>query len=299
MKTLIRRIVPLSLRLRVRHILRKHRRARILALPPLDERAFTHLLVSELGLEPGQVVVVHSAMGNLHLSFSYEQIPDLIADVIGPQGTALFPTYPKLTSHKFLLTGEVFDVRHTPSGMGILSEYARTQPDSMRSVHPTKSVCALGPLAAELTATHHQSVYPCDAHSPFHKILDTDARVIGLGIPTCRGLSPAHTVEDAMLEDFPVTLYHEELFHAPCLDTRGASVSVHTYAHDLAKMQYRVVEFVARHVPAPIAQDKTVHGMRFFTAQARPLFDLLTDLAKRGVTIYPRRLYRKGWTPRP
>ena len=50
---------------------------------------------------------------------------------------------------------EVFDVRRTPTAMGLLSEMARRQSDAARSLHPTHSVVAVGPLAGELVATHH------------------------------------------------------------------------------------------------------------------------------------------------
>ena len=49
-----------------------------------------------------------------------------------------------------------FDVRRAPSRMGLLSEMFRRTPGVVRSLHPTHSVCAVGPLAAQLTCEHHR-----------------------------------------------------------------------------------------------------------------------------------------------
>ncbi|MGZ8889703.1 MAG: AAC(3) family N-acetyltransferase, partial [Halobacteriota archaeon] len=42
----------------------------------------------------------------------------------------------------------------------------------MRSLHPTKSVCGIGSLADEITATHHLSPYPYDECSPYYKLIE-------------------------------------------------------------------------------------------------------------------------------
>jgi hypothetical protein len=47
------------------------------------------------------------------------------------------------------------------------------------------------------------------------------------------------------------------------------------------------------HIATEICEDLTVEGMRFFRADAKRLFDEMLWLAKRGITIYPRRLYSK------
>src|SRR6267154_2024459 len=48
----------------------------------------------------------------------------------------------------------VFDSRTTPTTLGVMPEAFRTFPGTLRSNHPLVSVCANGPLAAQLTADH-------------------------------------------------------------------------------------------------------------------------------------------------
>jgi len=264
-------------------------------LPILTEDRLKEIVTGPLRVERGDVVVIHASMGNLHLGFPYHRIVSLIREIVGEEGTLLFPTYPKLTSYRFLLSGEIFDIRNSPSYTGILSEFARRHDDSIRSLHPTKSVCTIGADADEITNTHHQSIYPCDTFSPFHKILNYSAKVIGLGITAQHGLSPAHTVEDAMVEDFPVGLYHERLFHAKCIDQNGEFVVVKTYGHNIDNMRFRVPPFMKEHVPENIGEGLRIDGTEFYWADIRRLFDLMLRLARKGITIYPESCYKKGW----
>ncbi|HLB76658.1 MAG TPA: AAC(3) family N-acetyltransferase, partial [Candidatus Dormibacteraeota bacterium] len=53
----------------------------------------------------------------------------------------------------------------------IFREYVRRLPQAVRSLHPAKSVAAVGPRAAELLADHARSQLPFDIHSPFHKLI--------------------------------------------------------------------------------------------------------------------------------
>src|SRR5205085_12038787 len=119
-------------------------------------------LTGQLRLTANDVVYVHSSIDRMHLAFPFYRILSLLREVVGPTGTVLFPTSPnpRISSYEYLLRGERFDVRRTPSYAGLLNEFARRERGAFRSLHPTKSVCATGPLARELTATHQLSPYP-------------------------------------------------------------------------------------------------------------------------------------------
>jgi len=279
----------------IRKIRRTRRRARVGSLPVLTQKGLKEIFAGPLQLRAGDVVVIHSSLGNLNLGFPYDRILSLIREIVGDEGTLLFPTYPMLTSYKFLLSGEVFDIRKSPSYTGILSEFARQHKAAIRSLHPTKSVCAIGPQARELTETHQHSLHPCDTFSPFYKIMKYNARVIGLGVSTQQGLSPVHTVEDALIDDFPVDLYHKRLFAAKCINYDGKIEIVHTYGHKIENMKFQVPRFMAGHVPADIGSDMTIHGMKFFRADVKKIFDLMVDLARKGITVYPKSCYKREW----
>ena len=270
-------------------------RRRVASLSPLTEEDFTKILVDDLGLAAGDLVYVHSGMDGLNLAFPFYRILFLIQEVIGSDGTVLFPTYPnhRISSYEYLLQGKVFDVRRTPSYTGILTEFARRQKNAVRSLHPTKSVCAIGPAAKEITATHHLSPYPYDTCSPYYKLIEGGGRIIGLGAST-NYISFGYCVDDALKERFPVPVYHEQTFDAPCINYAGERVTVSTYAHDMSRVVHPdMPRFMKTYVSEEACRDLSIRGMRFFRASAPKLFQEMMSLAERDIIAYPRSAYRK------
>jgi aminoglycoside 3-N-acetyltransferase len=267
-------------------------RARIERLPQLSESDFLKILTEQLGLVKDDVVYVHSSVDRLHLAFPFYRILSLLREVIGPNGTVLFPTYPNLriSSYEYLLRGERFDVRKTPSYTGLLNEFARRQRDALRSLHPTKSVCAAGPLARELTATHQLSPYPYDVCSPYYKLIEHRAKIVGLGVST-RNLSFVYCVDDALKDSFPVRVYHDRIFEVECVNYEGRVERVRTYAHNMRKIVHDVPRYMKTHIPAEACQDMVIKGTNFFRADAVKLFELMLALAKKGVTVYAPSVY--------
>jgi aminoglycoside 3-N-acetyltransferase len=263
------------------------------SLPPLTERDLTRILTDDLGVRSGDTIFVHSSIDQLRTDFPFYRLLPLLQQAVGPQGTILFPTYPQSASFEFLSRGEIFDVRKSPSYTGILTEFARRQRGARRSLHPTKSVCAIGRNARALTATHQLSPYPYDACSPYKKITEHDGKLIGIGVMT-KNLSFVHCVDDALKESFPVRPYHERLFEAKCINYEGEVEIVRTYAHDMRKMNHNIPRFMKRYIPADVCCDLKLQGRPFFRADAGRLFALMKELAQEGITIYPRSAYAKA-----
>lgn len=274
---------------------KERERSRLARLPRLTEAGLTEILTGDLRLTTGDVVFVHSSLDQLNLDFPFYRVLTLLRNVIGPKGTMLFPTYPnhRISSYEYLLKGKVFDVRRTPSYAGLLTEFARKQPEAMRSLHPTKSVCAIGPLARELTSTHQNSRYPYDAGSPFFKLTEHQGKIVGLGVWTSR-LSFAYCVDDAMKEEFPARVYHDRVFAVPCIDYEGKTQIVETYGHNMRIIDaHEGPNFFRTHIANEVCADLTIKGMKFFRVDARRFFDDLLALAKQGITVYPRSVYGK------
>jgi aminoglycoside 3-N-acetyltransferase len=279
---------------------KRYRRARVERLPQLTETDFTGILTDQLGLGAADVVYMHSSVDRLNLGFPFYRILPLIQNVIGDKGTVLFPTYPNrspVSSYEYLRAGNVFDVRRTPSFTGILTEFGRRHRGAIRSLHPTKSVCAIGPAAEWLTSTHQQSPYPYDRPSPYYKLIECNAKIVGIGVWT-EYLSFVYCIDDAMKSNPPVRTYHPEIFQAKCINDSGKQEIVGTYAHDMQRCVHDIPQFIKRHVPAGVCEDIVVNGMKFFRADARKLFDVMLPLAERGVTVYPRSVYSESFQPK-
>lgn len=146
-----------------------------------------------LGVEPGDVLLVHSAMKPLGpVENGCAGVIAALRKALTDDGTLLLPALSYLT-----VTPEepVFSVRDTPSCVGKLSESFRTAPGVRRSVHPTHSVCAAGRLAREMTEEHLLDRTPVGPHSPFRRLAEYGGKILMLGC----GLTPntfMHGVEE-------------------------------------------------------------------------------------------------------
>lgn len=292
-KSVLEHLLPEKAITYVKHIRRSRMKAKVRSLPILKEEMFSNILTDELGLKRGDVVFIHSSINKLNLGFPFYRILTLIQQVVGGEGTLIFPTYPREpASYKYLVSGEIFDIKRTPSYTGILTEFARKQKNAIRSLHPTRSVCAIGYHAQELTSAHQNSPFPYDSCSPFYKIIKYDGIIIGLGVTTTV-LSFVHCVEDALKEEFPVQPYHKKLFEAKCIDYDGEMKTVRTYAHDPKKMNHNIPRYITQYVPDNICKDLKIDGMDFFRANAPDLFARMLDLAKNNITIYSKKSYKR------
>src|SRR5205814_935821 len=80
----------------------------------------------------------------------------ILKDALTPDGTLLVPTSPFIGwQEDYIASKPTFDVRRTPSRMGLMTELFRRMPDTVRSLHPTHSVAGWGAHAEELLSTHH------------------------------------------------------------------------------------------------------------------------------------------------
>jgi aminoglycoside 3-N-acetyltransferase len=114
-----------------------------------------------------------------------------LLEVIGPQGTILMPAF------SFPLNSQdepIFDVRETPSCVGLITEVFRREYAAYRSIHLSHSYAAAGPLAAELTV-HRLDITPCGEDSPLGKFMRRDGKILllGVGYNVCTAF---HVVEE-------------------------------------------------------------------------------------------------------
>jgi aminoglycoside 3-N-acetyltransferase len=142
----------------------------------------------QLGLPAGSTVMVHTAFKAIGTR-DPEIVLQALLSALGPHGTLLTPALSYLQEPHF-----VHDTRHTPVCVGFFPEYVRTRAGTLRSLHPTHSVCAIGPRSAELLGTHGEDHTPCGPCSPFRKNL-VDGWILMLGC----GLGPntsMHAIEE-------------------------------------------------------------------------------------------------------
>lgn len=291
-KELLKRITPEKIKQILRAKEQDKLKKEVAKIPKINENDLDSILRNELSIQPGDTLLIHSSIDKLNLAFPFFGIIPILKNILGEEGTFLLPTYPKLTSYKFLKSGEVFDVKKTPSYTGALNEFVRRQPKSIRSLHPTKSVAGLGKNIKEITGYHHLSPYPYDKTSPYYKISEFKGKIIGIGVDTTY-LSAVHCVDDILKDRFPVFPFHNQLFDAKCLDYDRNEVIVKTYAHDMKKMDFHLPDFFHKYIDRNICKDIKIDGMKFFVAHSNQFIERMIQLAEEeNITIYKKKHYK-------
>jgi aminoglycoside 3-N-acetyltransferase len=177
-----------------------------------------------LGVRPGGVLLVHSSLRSLgRLPGGVEAVVQGLLDALGPAGTLLMPALSYETVGR---RSPVFDVLRSPSCVGALPEYFRTRPGTLRSVHPTHSVCGVGPQAEALLGDHARSTTPCGSYSPFARLPQEGGQILFIGC----GLRPntsMHAVEERVE---PPYLYGEAVqYRVRLVDGRETTMRVRSH----------------------------------------------------------------------
>lgn len=143
----------------------------------------------ELGLQAGDVVLVHSSYKSLgEVEDGPQTVIDALLEVLTPEGTLIMPTF-NFNFNK----GEPWDVNNTPSHMGVLTEIARINPQARRVFHPFYSFAILGKLKDELTRVRYKDSYGTE--SIFMRLRQLDARIMIIGLSYTHSMTFFHHVE--------------------------------------------------------------------------------------------------------
>ena len=146
----------------------------------------------DLGLKPGDTVLVHASMKALKTARGPEEIIEDIQRTLGEAGTLLFPA---LTYENVSREQPVFDSDQTEPCVGLLPRTFWRMPGVLRSAHPTHSVCARGRLAHTLTVGHVMDDTAVGPHSPFMLLPVYGGKLLFIG-DVLHACTMMHGVED-------------------------------------------------------------------------------------------------------
>lgn len=193
-----------------------------------------------LGLREGDTVMLHAAFSREHgFRGNARDLADVFLEALGPRGHLLMPSLPTGgASLDWLESGRRFDVRRTPSMMGMVSESFRRREGVQRSLHPTHPILVHGPEAARFIAAHPDCLYPCGPGTPFDELQKADGRVVFFNV-AIDSFTFFHWLEHMVHETLPFPLYTEQPFDAPVVDADGRARTVRTYAFARAAIARR------------------------------------------------------------
>ncbi len=128
------------------------------------------------GVVPGSIVMAHTALSDFgYAEGGPEAVIDALLEAVGPEGTLAMPTL------SFSWLGRpAYDPAKTPARIGAIPNAFWRRVGVLRSPHPTHSVAAFGPRAAEIVSGHvpEQPVFGPD--SAYAKLYDLDACILML-----------------------------------------------------------------------------------------------------------------------
>lgn len=171
--------------------------------------------------EPPRLLLVHSSADRLRLlGADGEPMPgpkaalavlEILEEWVGREGTLCMPTHPLYRADPGFLYDKsdlVLEYRpdRTPSSVGLVTEYFRRSPGTLRSRHPLSSLAARGPLAEELLEgnLNDREPLPHGADSGYLRLCQAGASVLGIGLAPQRYMTILHVPEEVRDADWPV-----------------------------------------------------------------------------------------------
>ena len=210
--------------------------------------------LSRLGVRAGDTLMIHcsyKALGGIEGGAA--AVFAAIEELLGAEGTLIMPAFSYDT-----VTYEtpVFDVQNTPSCIGYLPEYFRTQESGVvRSLHATHSCCAKGKRAAEFVADHELDATPVGPHSPIAKLAEADGKILILGSHPDHNTA-LHGVEEKA--GAPYVLNREKQVTYQLITANG-TIERPSYRHYFHREGYSFAQCYAR-IIGLLSETECAHG---------------------------------------
>lgn len=150
----------------------------------------------ELGIHKGDVLLVHSSYKSFGgVDGGPQTVIESLKHILSEEGTLIVPTF----NYDFC-DGEPYDVKKTPSKMGVISELIRNDSNSKRSLDPVFSFAIFGKYRDYLAnLTCHHSFGP---DSIFAKLRELDAKIMIIGLTYNESVTFFHHIEETQGCDY-------------------------------------------------------------------------------------------------
>jgi aminoglycoside 3-N-acetyltransferase len=237
------------------------------------------------------ILMVHSSISNMQPMYrgTAKDLLEFLLQFVGPKRTLAMPAFffgtPELFDRAYYKQHPRFDVRRTASQMGLVTELFRRRSGVVRSLHPTHSVCAFGPLASELCATHHLSPRACGEISPFGIMGLRKTIILGLGVEYYRTLTQVHSMEQILGDRYPIPQEQDDPVHVDLVDKTG-SIIHYQMSRPPSPAFVLQVERLGEFVQPGDIKEWCFRGTMMFMTEAAKIDSAVRSAALRGKTLY-------------
>jgi aminoglycoside N3'-acetyltransferase len=232
----------------------------------------------DLGVTPGRTLWVQSSWNEFYnVPLRPSEMIGLLRDLLGPGGTLAMPAFPIDQN-----PDKLFLVDKAPVYTGLLCEVFRRQTDTHRSIHLGSSVCAVGPNADFLLRDHHLTLMPWGKDSPFCRLGELDARMLGLGAGF-NFMTPLHTAECLLYDEVP---FFRSVFDGTIRyrwQRANGEAGEHEYMRRTGDIR---PQRLRRHFGPDICVDARISNLSILAADAKPFIERAVNLGRRGITMY-------------
>ena len=232
----------------------------------------------DLGVSAGRTLWVQSSWNEFYnVAMRPSDVIDLLRDLLGPKGTLAMPAFPILQDPT-----KVFLVDRAAVYTGLLCEVFRRYPDVHRSIHLGSSVCALGPNAEFLTRDHHRTAMSWGKDSPFCRLMEVDARLLGLGAGF-DSITPLHAAECLLYDEVP---FFRQVFDGT-VRYRWQRANGETGEHEYMKRTGDIRPLrLRRHFGPDLCVEAKISNLKMLAADAKLFVEHTVALGRRGITMY-------------
>jgi aminoglycoside N3'-acetyltransferase len=229
--------------------------------------------LAKTGLRRGDTFMVHSSYKSLGgVEGGADTVIDAFLELVGPEGTALFPTF----HFRAWTENHYFDILETQSGMGAITEAARTRQGAIRTPHPIYSFAVFGKLAREFERCDDiESFGENSVFSLFHKL---NGLIVSIGLGWNQTFSFQHYIEHK------VGAYYRrpKAFSGIYVDKNGVA-QVKTYTMSVRKtLKYRtyIVPAMTELHARGIIEEADVGKTKAHFCRANTFFEQMGDIIR-------------------
>lgn len=292
--TSFRDLIPSFLLEKLRRLKRKAKRNRLEKEMKAGNFITKELLVQDLfalGIKPNDSLLVHASLSSIgFVDGGAENVINAFLEVI-PEGNLLMPTSPNGGLQlDYIQQLEVYNPTTNPSKLGKLSETFRQLNTTVRSLHPTEPVSALGKDKYWFIEGHENELTPYSKSSPFYKLALKEGKILYIGVTLKNAGTSLHLLEDE-IRDFPYEIYYPKVFEYKILTDDGIQIKTTKVHNPEWSAKRKCDELIPLFTQLEVARWGKFGKSDVLLMEAKGMFQAMVFLyQKYGITMYHTQL---------